>query len=331
MKIKFNGSVFVSLIIISLLVLPAFIQAENQKIKVVAEDTNIRIKPDMKSELIGTPAVGTVFEVEKKIGEWYEITFLSRVGVSITGYIHEIFVEIVVVEEEPPPKFNINLGGLFYLVQAGYDYQYTWTEYSETAAIYDSVENGNAMGFNLGFGFFVLPYVEITAGMDYLSTSLSGNYGYDLPNEFIYNDIAHDDAPADAKFTEIIFNLGVNLHPVKKGMIRPYVGGGISYIMGKMDLLYSFMVYEDYYLDGTHWVEITEVSTVKESINKLGFNFKAGINFAISRRIFVFSEGRYIIAKKTITHPGTPLFGEGQEIEIDLGGVSIIAGVKLGF
>jgi opacity protein-like surface antigen len=99
MKIKFYGRAFVSLIIISLFILPTFTHAQKQKIRVVVENANIRMQPNMESEVIENPPVGSVFEVEKKIGEWYEIRFPSKVGLMITGYIHEMLVEL---EEEAP-------------------------------------------------------------------------------------------------------------------------------------------------------------------------------------------------------------------------------------
>jgi hypothetical protein len=34
-----------------------------------------------------------VFEVREKVGEWYRVDFMSKVGVLVTGYIHEMFVE----------------------------------------------------------------------------------------------------------------------------------------------------------------------------------------------------------------------------------------------
>jgi len=326
MKIRFMRSVFVCLIIVSLLILPAFIQAEDQKIRVVAEDTNVRIKPDLRSDIIASPAVGMVFDVERKIGEWYEIVFPSSAGISITGYVHEIYVEIFVEEEEPLPKFFISLSGMYSSVQAGYDYEYKFLDYWGTpATIYDSIENSSAVGFNIGFGFFVIPNIEITAGADLCFTSLSGKYGYDLQNWHPPYDIAYDEVLTDAKFTEIIFNFGANFHPITTGVIRPYVGGGISYIMAKMDLLDTFNRDWGWDIYG-FWVDLYDVLTTKESINKLGFNVKAGINFAVSRNIFIFSEGRYIIAKTTVVHHWV-----NENIDIDLGGISIIVGAKIGF
>jgi len=105
MKIKFYGRAFVSLVIISLFILPTFTHAQKQKIRVVVENATIRLKPNMENEVIGTPPVGSVFEAERKIGEWYEIRFASRVGVTLTGYVHEMFVELE--KEVPKPERRV--------------------------------------------------------------------------------------------------------------------------------------------------------------------------------------------------------------------------------
>ena len=358
MKIKSYGKALFSVIIISLFILPTFIQAAKQTIRVVVENASIRLKPEMESDIIENPPVGSVFSVEKKVGEWYEIRFPSTVGILITGYIHEMLVEVeketpkpkrVVtpqprrepIRPAPPPRmplkpkqamtFNIGLGGLFHLIQAGYDYEYTFIAYEEQAKISDSLENASGIGFDLGLGFFAIPSVEITAGINYVSKSLAGTYGFDLPNMFIWNDIAHSEATADAKFTAMIFNFGFNFHFMTEGSVRPYAGGGISYVNAKMDLVEDMMYRETFYSDWSHTIEITEVQFTEESISKLGFNIKVGANFAISDNIFIFGEGRYIIAKKEIPHPLTSQVFEDEVIDIDLGGASFILGVKLGF
>jgi hypothetical protein len=68
-------------------------EAGTQKIRVAVEDATIRSAPDMTSRVIDTPAFGSVFDVREKVGEWYRVDYLSRVGVVVTGYVHEMFVE----------------------------------------------------------------------------------------------------------------------------------------------------------------------------------------------------------------------------------------------
>jgi opacity protein-like surface antigen len=66
-------------------------------------------------------------------------------------------------------------------------------------------------------------------------------------------------------------------------------------------------------------------------LNKLGFNVRAGANFQVANNIYIYGEGRYIIAKTTIPHPLlVEIDIEGDEIDINLGGFSVVLGVKIG-
>jgi opacity protein-like surface antigen len=347
MKYKFRGKVLIILTITSLLILPSIVRAEKQKIRVIFENASIRIKPDMEGEIIESPPIDSLLVVEKKVGDWYEIRFPSKVGVLITGYIHEMFVEVE--KEVPVPKrevipkpsrpeiprrhkiANIKLGGLYYRVQAGYDYEFSISYLDEILTITDEVANEFAFGFDVGFGVFLIENIEITGSVNYLSKSLTGDYSISLPNAILYDDIAYDEISASPTLREIIFSFGVNFHPVTTGKIRPYFGGGGSYIMGKMDLVEDLEYEETIYGNLTHTIEITKVVFEETTINKFGFNLTAGINYEVRENIFVFAEGKYIIAKKEVPHPMTSEFVEGETLEIDLGGLSFILGIKLLF
>ncbi|MGB7294028.1 MAG: hypothetical protein WBC70_00425 [Candidatus Aminicenantales bacterium] len=81
-------------------VLVAGAHAEKTKIRVVVENASIRVKPELQGEIIKTPPIGSIFETERKEGEWYEVKVKTEVGVMIAGYIHEMFVEILSAEAE---------------------------------------------------------------------------------------------------------------------------------------------------------------------------------------------------------------------------------------
>lgn len=86
--------------IIILLISPSLILGAKIKIKVIAEDAILRTAPDMKSAMIGVKIpVGSMYDVENRVGKWFKIKFRSRYGVEVIGYIHEMYVE---VEEETP-------------------------------------------------------------------------------------------------------------------------------------------------------------------------------------------------------------------------------------
>lgn len=83
------------LFLTAVLVLPASVQAQKQKVKVTLHNASIKIEPKLGSEVLKNPKVGDIFDVEKREGEWFEIVFPSKDGVMITGYIHEMFVELI--------------------------------------------------------------------------------------------------------------------------------------------------------------------------------------------------------------------------------------------
>lgn len=58
-------------------------------IKVKVTKTFIRLRPDAESEVVAKVSLGTVFTPEKKIGEWYQVSFRDERGFVLSGYIHE--------------------------------------------------------------------------------------------------------------------------------------------------------------------------------------------------------------------------------------------------
>lgn len=211
MKTKFYRKAFVSLIIILLFILPTFTHAQKRKIRVVVEHATIRLKPNMESEVIGTPPVGSVFDAERKIGEWYEVRFESRVGVTLTGYVHEMFVELEKevlkpkgrvapptrrepVQPPPPPqfprspeefkRFSIFLSGNIpiYSQSVTTDWSDSWGwEYlsvvnEEGTVTLDSKQS--IPGFGGGFVFMFTQNFGIEARIDFMSGKVENTASY---------------------------------------------------------------------------------------------------------------------------------------------------------
>ncbi|HAV41038.1 MAG TPA: hypothetical protein DCW97_01320 [Acidobacteria bacterium] len=70
-------------------------QNQNLRVRVVSEQANIRVKPDISSEMLFQVPEGTEFQAEKKEGEWFLVLFEKADGTSGQGYIHESLVEVI--------------------------------------------------------------------------------------------------------------------------------------------------------------------------------------------------------------------------------------------
>jgi hypothetical protein len=203
MRRLFNGKVIFCFVVVFLTVLPLVGQTEKQKIKVVVENATIRVKPDLQSDVIKQPPLETVFEVEKKEGEWFTIKVKTEVGVLLTGYIHEMFVEIEeekkeaieeVVEKAPEPeekaveepekpvpttpakearptRFEITFGGSY---TSGYSINnVSYSDSFSEGSLERATENGTItqglekpMGFYGSFNFFLTQGLGIELRLD---------------------------------------------------------------------------------------------------------------------------------------------------------------------
>jgi hypothetical protein len=77
--------------------------ARPMKVKVTAEQANLREKPDIGSAMVQQIPEGTVLEADKKEGEWFFVRYTLEDGGVIGGYIHESLVEVVDQGAAPAP------------------------------------------------------------------------------------------------------------------------------------------------------------------------------------------------------------------------------------
>ena len=72
------------------------------KVKVTAEQANLRERPDIGSGVVQQVPEGTVLLADRKEGEWYLVRFTLEDGGVIAGYIHESLVVVTTQEPGPP-------------------------------------------------------------------------------------------------------------------------------------------------------------------------------------------------------------------------------------
>ena len=74
------------------------------KVKITAEQANLREKPDLGSSIVQQIPEGTVLEADKKEGEWFFVRYTLEDGGVIGGYIHESLVEVIDQGAAPAPE-----------------------------------------------------------------------------------------------------------------------------------------------------------------------------------------------------------------------------------
>lgn len=79
----------------ALLAAPAGAQDRPMKLKITAEQANLREKPDIGSSIVQQIPEGVVVEADRKDGEWYFVRYTLEDGGVIGGWIHESLAEVV--------------------------------------------------------------------------------------------------------------------------------------------------------------------------------------------------------------------------------------------
>ncbi len=74
------------------------------RVKVTAEQANLRERPDIGSAVVQQIPEGTVLQADRKEGEWYLVRYILDDGGVRAGYIHESLVVVTAEEAGPPAK-----------------------------------------------------------------------------------------------------------------------------------------------------------------------------------------------------------------------------------
>jgi hypothetical protein len=365
---RLNGKLIISLIIVFLLILPAISYAQKQRIKVVVRNASIRMQPNVDSEVVLNPPAGSTFEVEKKLGDWYEVKFTSDIGVLITGYIHSMFVEVI--EEQPEPerkfaprpvkpevqprtvrarpsaapqtRFNIAIGGLFSSAYLISDHTHSRpTSLLEDLYVYDTLESPEAFGFSAGVGVFVTPRIEVTGSVATMSgtpwwslelwlPSFDFFSDPDLLEYYEYDTIDTDTISTPPTFKKNMLSFGLNIYLIKKSSLGVYVGGGGTLIKATLDLVSVIEFTHTWYQAiEDHDVTIDSITFEETDVSAFGAHFRAGVDYKVGRNISLYAEGRYIAAKKDQKYPLA--IDPDETLNLDLGGGHAILGIKFHF
>lgn len=207
--------------------------------------------------------------------------------------------------------FALNLGGAY--INPSVEYSYSWTDKCICTTIYedlwvDADLTGSSMfGGIFGVEVLAVPNVGFYANYSFYSKNQSGSVSFDIPGLFYLGDNAQATSSLDYKFEENILDIGMLYHILVNSIVSPYIGGGVSLISAKLETPDALVFRDTYkgswyywwgeecFSEDSHEVNITDVEVSKNSLSKTTFHVRVGINIAVTDKIGLFAEGKYIL------------------------------------
>ncbi len=349
-------------LLLILVIFAADAYAEKTKIRVVVDNASIRIKPDLQGDVIKNPPIGSVFESEQKEGEWYEISVRTEVGVLITGYIHEMFVEVASTDVPPPeptpipapPPETMDTSGtkskrVELVLRAGYTTGYK-TESSSYADTFSGGVLANAttsgtitteykkpLGFDGTLNFFVVKGFGFQFKFDSntkakITDSSKSTFNMDWSWDSGESYDTQDEWNVTGDVSLFILSGNLVYKVQTKGFIAPVISAGVSYFSGSAKADTSVGYGTTWSSDGFRYIDYFVVpAMVDASLGGVGFNAGAGIDFVFSSSVALNIEGRYFsrgkIEENWKLQPGTysSTISDGWTLTLDQGDVEEMA------
>ena len=316
------------------LLLAAGALSAQTKIRVKGSDAVIRIEPADKGEIVQDKlAAGTVFAVERKTGDWYEIKYRSAIGVLLSGFIHKSFVEEIkddaaaAPKTEPEPVKNEiareeraeSAGGLRpgieLAVSGGMGFP-SFTSGSSTlnnsygpvTNLQTATETGsidfslkNPVALAASFAYFLTPSIGIRFQVDMpLKQSFSQADGATYSQSWkwysvstTWTDTATWPVSGDFSVTSLSLN-GVARFPLAS-TIDAYITAGPSYFMGKINATSTMGLGLTWFPSGQVIDYFPIAVSISQSINKIGFNVGGGLDVRLGEQFGLFLEAAYFI------------------------------------
>lgn len=292
--------------------------AEKVKVRIVDNNANIRLKPDLKSSVISKPPLGVILESDKKVGEWFRVNLPpDENGFIVTGYIHSSIVEIMdeealdkkEVKEKPvpppkpskppgyPPSPGLEIGvkfsgGMSYLLIGDPNSYLVGREDSllDWARVLNYTHEGEFKKLHWGSDFEgdVIVYLTPQLGVSIGSGYIYGKKGKDagkITGTRVPSSIT-DTSTVEMKASAIPIRLGAYYYLPVSSKNRFFLNGGVGYYFAKLSIAYR-----------TVW-NGSEYTKEQEASGK-GIGFQGGIGFEydISKNIAFMIEGQGRCAK----------------------------------
>ncbi|MGD0783718.1 MAG: outer membrane beta-barrel protein, partial [Candidatus Aminicenantales bacterium] len=289
--------------------------------------------------------MGTVYPVESKTGDWYEIKYRSAIGVMLSGFIHKSQVEEV--KEETPvqkaeplqksiageeraetagglrPGLEIGLsGGMGFPSFTGGSGSFTntWSynllqTATETGNLVFSLKNPVTLSGS--FAYFFTPSIGIRLQVDYpLKQSIeSGTMDYTLSWKWTISPTTYSLSPSPSwgvtgDFSVIPISLNGVLRFPLGSTIDAYITAGPTYFMGTINASTTMGLGWSWMSGSDQHIDYFPVPlTISQSINGIGFNAGAGLDIRLGDVFGIFLEAAYFAGPSSsqnwIAQPGS--------------------------
>jgi len=301
-------------------------QTTEVKIKVIVENASIRVKPGIDGAVLEDKIpLGAVYLSAKKEGEWYEVRFRSRVGVQLTGYIHEMYVEVIDEDAakagQQPPIFK-GMGparvqevkpfemGLIFGLSAGsfmspsstYSDSWAWSELesvSEAGTISHKLGNPLALGFS--FTYYFRENVGFRLSVDYnLKQNLAAaKSAYQIDWTWtLGRGSFHDEAdwPVKGDFWLVPISANLIYKIPTGGIFAPYLTAGMTAYLGRANIETS-LGYSNSWISSDGKQQLIDFFIIPVKLEKdlttAGVNVGAGLDVLLSPNIALNIDGVY--------------------------------------
>jgi opacity protein-like surface antigen len=328
-----RAGIFASLLLLTACLVIAY--ADEIKIKVVAENATIRMKPSVESDVIEDAVpLNSVFAAMKKEGEWYEIRYRSKVGVLVTGYIHQMYVaevkeeqptisvtETVVKEpikqtlpsENIPKKFAVSLGfgiGSGSFINSASSFSYSWGPFraldsiSENGTINHSLKNPFGLGFSLSYeiasGFGVCLKLDYNFKQTLTTTTEASVYKviFHVSGGTTISGDKKWDASGELSLLPVSLNAFYRI-PTGSALV-PYVTAGVTYFTGKFSAATTTGYAYSWVVSTTQYIDYLSIPLkIDKSLSAIGGNIGAGLDFYLSPGIALNVDAVYFLGAKS--------------------------------
>jgi hypothetical protein len=312
------------------------------KITVAGKDAAIHLSPDPGSRVIQSAPFGSVFEAERKTGEWYEVKLPSKLGVTITGYIHEKYVateqapakapeapakivgESVAPrpEKQPPAKAEISVRFGYSpgaIVSSQSAFTYTWSSGNlQTVAEAGEIghEFGTSLGAGLAFSYFFAGGIGVQLRYDHMLTAKidAGNSYSAYAIAWTWTDGTGPFSQAEewdvtGEYAVSPVSLNVIYKIPSKGMIAPYLSAGMTYFLGNVKVETTRGYGFTWTTGNVQSVDYLDIPLqISDSIGSFGVNAGGGLDVLLAPRIALNIEAVYF-GGKTIEKSWKPIAG----------------------